>query len=136
MKGTGFAIVLLAGANLFVLLCVCLLLTSHLAPRNGFKMKAAHSHFVIGSYDRAQSHIITVLPGDSPRVFMEDHEVSGGLEGVDAELDAWKTATPSTVTIILVCDEAVSVGTMQQLADKVLSHGFTCALFGRPASDE
>lgn len=137
LKGSGFAIIILAGVNLFVLLCMCLLLTSYRAPRHGINVRPAASHFILGAYDRSQSHIITITPGDPPRFYLEDHEIAQGLQGVDAELDAWQnTAAPSSVTIIIVCDEAVSVGAVQQLADKVLSHGYTCAFFGRPAPDE
>ena len=136
LKGSGFAIIILAGVNLFVLLCMCLLLTSYRAPRHGFSVKPAVSHFVIGAYDRSQSHIITVLPGNPPRIYLEDHEVPLGMDGVDAELDAWQCPSPAGVTVIIVCDEAVSIGAAQQLADKVLTHGYTCAFFGRPTTDE
>ena len=136
LKGSGFAIIILAGVNLFVLLCMCLLLTSYRAPRHGLNVRPAVSHFVIGAYDRSQSHIITITPGEPPRLYLEDHEIANGMEGVDAELDSWNTATPANVTIIIVCDEAVSVGAVQERADKVLSPGFTCAFFGRPAQDE
>lgn len=136
LKGSGFAIIILAGVNLFVLLCMCLLLTSYRAPRHGLNVRPANSHFVIGAYDRSQSHIITVTPGNPPRIYLEDREIPHGLDGVDSALSAWETPTPASVTVIIVCDEAVAVGAVQQLADKVLSHGYTCAFFGRPALDE
>lgn len=136
LKDAGFAIIISAGVNLFVLLCVCVLLTSYRAPRFGINVCPPSSHFVIGAYDRSLSHIITVTPGETPRFFLENREVAGGLEGMDAALDEWQCATPSQVTVIIVCDEAVSVGAVQQLADKVLSHGYNCAFFGRPALDE
>lgn len=136
LKGSGFAMIILAGVNLFVLLCMCLLLTSYRAPRHGLNLRPATTHFVIGAYDRSQSHIITVTPGDPPRIYLEDREIAEGLEGVDEALDAWQTPTPAGVTVVIVCDEAVSVGVAQQLADKVLTHGYTCAFFGRPALDE
>lgn len=136
LKGSGFAIIILAGVNLFVLLCMCILLNSYRAPRYGINVRPAASHFVIGSYDRSFSHIITITPGETPRFFLEDREIANGLEGMDEVLDTWKCDTPSRVTVIIVCDEAVSVGSVQQLADKVLSHGYTCAFFGRPALNE
>lgn len=136
LKGSGFSIIILAGVNLFVLLCMCLLLTSYRAPRHGFNIRPSTSHFAIGAYDRSLSHIVTITPGHPPRFYVEDHEVANGLEGMDKELDAWANATPASVTVIIVCDEAVAVGDVQQLADKVLSRGYTCAFFGRPAPDE
>lgn len=136
LKGSGFAIIILAGVNLFVLLCMCVLLNSYRPPRFGINVRPAESHFIIGSYDRSLSHIITITPGETPRYFLEDREITEGLAGIDAVLDEWKCSTPSRVTVIIVCDEAVSVGSVQQLADKILTHGYTCAFFGRPALDE
>lgn len=136
LKSSGFSIIILAGVNLFVLLCMCLLLTSYRAPRHGFNIHPATSHFVMGAYDRSQSHIVTITPGNPPRFYVEDHEVAQGLDGMDETLDAWANPTPSSVTVIIVCDEAVAVGDVQQLTDKVLSRGYTCAFFGRPAPDE
>ena len=136
LKGSGFAIIILAGVNLFVLLCMCVLLTGYRPPRYGINVRPAPSQFAIDAYDRSLSHIITITPGDPPRFYLEDHEIAQGLQGVDAELDAWQCPSPAGVTVIIVCDEAVSIGAAQQLADKVLTHGYTCAFFGRPTTDE
>ena len=38
--------------------------------------------------------------------------------------------------VIIVSDEAVAVGIVQKVMEKVIKHGYTCALFGRPALDE
>ncbi len=136
LKGSGFAIIVLAGVNLFVLLCMCVLLTSYRAPRYGINLRPAESHFVLGSYDRSLSHIITITPGEIPRFFIESDEIPGGLDGMERILKSWEKPNPSHVTVIIVCDEAVSVGTVQQLADMILSHGYNCAFFGRPAHQE
>lgn len=136
LKDSGFAIIILAGVNLFVLLCMCVLLTGYRPPRYGINVRPAPSQFAIDAYDRSLSHIITITPGETPRFFLEDREVTDGLKGIDAVLDAWACPNPSRVTIIIVCDEAVSIGSVQRLADKVMSHGFTCAFFGRPSLNE
>ena len=136
LKGSGFAIIILAGVNLFVLLCMCLLMTSYRAPRHGLNVRATTSHYALGAYDRSQSHVITVTPGDPPRIYMEDREVAHGIEGLDSELDAWSASAPAGVTVIIVSDEAVAVGIVQKVMEKVIKHGYTCALFGRPALDE
>lgn len=136
LNGTGFAILIAAGVNLFVLLCMCVLLTSYRPPRYGVNIKPAASHFIIGAYDRSLSHIITISPGETPRFFLDDREVPDGLEGIGKQLTEWDCPTPSRVTIIIVCDEAVAVGSVQRLADKILMHGFTCAFYGRPSTDE
>lgn len=136
LKGSGFAIIVLAGVNLFVLLCMCVLLTSYRAPRYGINLRPAESHFVLGSYDRSLSHIITITPGEIPRFYVENDEIQGGLDGMEDVLKSWENPNPSHVTVIIVCDEAVSIGTVQQLADMILSHGYNCAFFGRPAHQE
>ena len=136
LKGSGFAIIVLAGVNLFVLLCMCVLLTSYRAPRYGINLRPAESHSVLGSYDRSLSHIITITPGEIPRFYVENDEIQGGLDGMEDVLKSWENPNPSHVTVIIVCDEAVSVGTVQQLADMILSHGYNCAFFGRPAHQE
>ena len=136
LKGSGFAIIVLAGVNLFVLLCMCVLLTSYRAPRYGINLRPAESHFVLGSYDRSLSHIITITPGEIPRFYVENDEIQGGLDGMEDVLKSWENPNPSHVTVIIVCDEAASVGTVQQLADMILSHGYNCAFFGRPAHQE
>lgn len=138
LTGSGFAILILAGMNLFVLLCVCLLLNNAQPPSFGVNVTPASTHFTIGSYDRSYSHIITVTPGTPPRFFSENTEIKGGMDGVDAVLGAWKDSAPmpSSVTVIIVCDEAVAIGVVYQLVDKVLTHGYRCAFFGRPDPSE
>lgn len=135
LKGNGFHIVVIALLNLFLLLCICVLLHHHRLPRYGANVRPAATHFVMGAYDRSTSHIITVTPGDTPRFFLEEKEIKGGLDGVEEILKTWDCASPNRVTVVLVSDEAVSVGTMQKLADMVLSHGFTCSFAGLPALD-
>lgn len=133
---TGTALLAVAGVNVFVLLCVCVLLTSYRPLLYGVNIQPAGTHHVMESYDRSGSHVITVSPGEVPRFFLEDREIDGGLDGIDAILDTWDCPTPSRVTVIIACDEAVSIGTIQALTDRILLHGFNCALSGRPANDE
>lgn len=136
LEGTGFAIVVIAGVNLFLLMCLCVLLAHHRTPRYGINVHPAASHFVMGAYDRSSSHILTVTPGESPRIFLEEEEVPGGLAGLENVLRRWDgVRPPSAVTVILMCDEAVAAGVVQRLTDAILSHGFTCVFAGRPALD-
>lgn len=132
LKTGGFAIIILAGVNLFVLLCMCVLLTGYRAPVFGLNVHPADTRFIIGAYDRDNTHIITVTPGDTPRYFLRNREIPNGAEGLDAELAAWKTNSTTPVTVIIVCDEAASAGALQQVADKVLAHGHHCVIYGRP----
>lgn len=134
LNGTGLPIVAAAGINLFMILCVCVLLQNHRLPRFGYNVKPYESHFVIDSYDRSVSHIITVTPGKTPRFFLEENEIPGGMEGIEECLRSWKNPEidSSLVTVNLVCDEAVSAGTLQQLTDMILRYGYTCVFSGRP----
>lgn len=136
LKGSGFPIVMLAGVNLFVILCMCVMITASRAPRHGIRIKETESHFIMGQYNRDLSHIITITPGVHPRLFLTDREVKGGMDGIDAVLDEWKIARPQNVTVILVCDEAVNIGTVQTLMDKILLRDFNCTFFGSPPSNK
>lgn len=124
-----------SGALLLLVLCACALLTNHLVPRFGMRVRPAESHFVMGGYDRSLSHIVTILPGDTPRFYDESTPVPDGMSGFAACLDSWKCDTPGRVTVILVIDEAVAAGTVQRAVDMILSRGYNCSFSGTPATE-
>ncbi|MBQ2813477.1 MAG: hypothetical protein IJE66_00535 [Akkermansia sp.] len=134
----GASILVLTGANLFVLLCVCVLLTNHLVPRYGCRVSPAESHFVMGRYDRDTAHIVSVAAGDEPRIYDGSMLVQEGVPGFAALLDDWAAATdiPKRVNVVLVFDKAVSSGTVQKLTDMVLTRGFSCSHAAVPALDK
>ncbi len=119
--------------NLFLVLCVCVLLPNHLGPHYGYTVQPQESHFVIGSYNRDFTHIVSVAPGDVPRIYVGSELVRGGYEGFQKRLESWNTGSPSRVTVILVLDKAVSAGVAQHLTDMVLSCGFSCSHAAVPA---
>ncbi len=132
----GPTILVVAGINLFLLLCMCVLLATHLLPRYGFNVRPAASHFVMSSYDRNQTHLITITSGMPPSYYLEGKMIAGGLNGVEQQLSSWDCVSPARVVVLLVADEAVPSGDVQRLADRVLMHGFTCMVAARldPAS--
>lgn len=119
--------------NLFLVLCVCVLLPNHLGPHYGYTVQPQESHFVIGSYNRDFTHIVSVAPGDVPRIYVGSELVRGGYEGFQKRLESWNTGSPARVTVILVLDKAVSAGVAQHLTDMVLSCGFSCSHAAVPA---
>lgn len=129
----GPAIVVAAGVSLFLVLCLMVLLTNHIVPSYGLRVRPAESHFVMGSYDRDLGHVVSVAPGDTPRIFVESRALEGGVAEFEQCLDSWDCPTPSRVRVLLVVDRAVPAGTMTELADMVLAHGFTCGFAGVPA---
>lgn len=134
----GYPIVFAAGANLFLLICFLVWLPVHRLPRFGMNVYSPESHFVMDSYNRNNLHIVTITPGDTPRVYTDGILLSGGLTALSAKLDEWSAATPGrkeNMTILLECDPSVSAGTQQKLIDMVLLRKFTCSLVGRPAVD-
>lgn len=135
LSSGGFAIVVIAFVNLFLLVCIFILLGLHRSPVYGMRISPAESHFVMGMYDRSMSHVITVTPGDPPRFFLEENELPGGMDGVEPLLKEWDCSAPSRVTVILVCDRAVPAGVIQKIADMVLMHGFRCTISGIPPKD-
>lgn len=135
LKDSATSVVALAGINLLLLLCLCVLLNTHRLPKYGVNICPAESHFVLARYDRSYSHVITVTPGEVPRLYLEDSEIVGGVEGLEPLLKQWDDGHPARVSVILVCDAAVPVGVVQKIADRVMLHGFNFSLSGRPAVD-
>ena len=133
LKEGGFPILAVAAVNLILIFCVCLLLPNHLGPRYGYGVQPQESHFVIGSYNRDFTHIVSVAPGDTPRLYVESELVRGGYDGFEKCLESWKTPNPSRVSVILVLHKAVSSGIAQRLTDMILSHGYTCSYAAVPA---
>jgi hypothetical protein len=133
LKEGGFPILAVAAVNLILIFCVCLLLPNHLGPRYGYGVQPQESHFVMGAYNRNLTHIVSVAPGDLPRIYVGSQLVPGGYEGFEQQLKSWETANPSRVSVILVLDKAVSAGAAQRLTDMILSHGYTCSYAAVPA---
>lgn len=132
LKEGGFPILVVAAVNLFLVLCVCVLLSNHLGPHFGYTVQPQESHFVIGSYNRDYTHIVSVAPGNTPRIYVGSELVRGGYEGFEKHLSEWKIANPSRVSVILVLDKAVSAGVSQRLTDMILSHGYSCSYAAVP----
>ncbi len=128
----GPSILVVAGVNLFLLLCMCVLLGTHLLPRYGVNVRPASSHFVMSSYDRDQTHLITVAPGMPPCYYLEGKMIPGGIEGVEEQLRAWDCPSPARVVVLIVADEVVSSCEVPRLAHLVLRPGFTCMMAARP----
>lgn len=133
LKNGGSPIVVIAVVNLFLVLCIGVLLTNHLTPRYGVAVQPQETHFTIGAYDRDFSHIVSVAPGDVPRIYVGAELVQGGYEGFEAQLKTWDSANPSRTMVILVIDKAVPSGVVQTLTDMILLHGFSCSYSGVPA---
>lgn len=133
LKEGGFPIVVVAAMNLFLVLCICVLLSNHLVPRFGYTVQPQESRFVIGSYNRDYTHIVSVAPGDEPRIYVGSELVRGGYEGFEQYLEQWKVTNPSRVSVILVLDKAVSSGVSHRLTDMILAHGYSCSYAAVPA---
>ena len=133
LKEGGFPILVVAAVNLFLVLCVCVLVSNHLGPHYGHTVQPQESHFVIGAYNRNYSHIVSVAPGDSPRIYVGAELVRGGYEGFEKYLDEWKDSNPSRVSVILVMDKAVSSGVAMRLTDMILARGYSCSYAAVPA---
>ncbi len=129
----GPVILVVAGINLFLLLCMCVLLGTHVLPRYGVDVRPAESHFVMTTYDRNQTHLITVTAGMPPCYYLEGKLIPGGLNGVEEQLRAWDCSSPARVVVLVVADDVVPSGDVQRLVDRILLHRFTCVMAGRPA---
>ncbi len=133
LEPMGFPIVVVSGLSALLLLGVCGLLGKHRVPQYGIDVLPAESHFTMSSIERDNTHTITISAGDTPRFFFDAQEVKGSWEELDKQLKALE-GNPS-VHIVLVQDEAVSIGTTQRIVDRILSYGYSCSLAARPALD-
>jgi hypothetical protein len=102
-------------------------------PRFGYTVQPQATQFALASYDRNLTHIVSVAPGESPRIYVGSELVRGGYAGFEKCLESWKVEHPSRISVILVLDKAVPSGVSQRLTNMVLSHGFTCSYAGVPA---
>lgn len=133
LHDTGRTALALCGISLLLVLCCCVLLTHHVAPRYGVRVRPAASHFTMGGYDRSQTHILSISAGDVPRLYDGSDRIPGDMQGVEKVLSQWAGETPSRVTVVLVADSAVTAGTLQTLTDMVMRHGMNCNLGAVPS---
>lgn len=133
LTDNGVSALLVSAVALILALGCCVLLTYHAGPRYGVRVRPEAAHFVMGSYDRSQTHIVSVAAGDEPRLYIGSELVPGGMAGIEEQLTRWDCETPARVTVVLVADRAVAAGTLQKLADMVLCHGFNCCLGAVPS---
>lgn len=133
LTDNGSSALVVSAVALILAMGSCVLLTYHVGPRYGVRVRPESSHFVMGGYDRSQTHIISVAAGDEPRLYVGAEQVPGGMAGIEEQLKLWDCENPARVTVVLVADRAVAAGTLQKLADMVLCHGFNCCLGAVPS---
>lgn len=133
LNDSGAFALVASGISLVLVLCCCVLLSNHLGPRYGVRVRPESSHFVMGAYDRSQTHIISIAAGDTPRLYIGSARVPGDMAGAEDLLAGWDCEAPSRVTVVLVADHAVTSGTVQKLTDMVLRHGFNCNIGAVPS---
>ncbi len=135
LPDTGFPIIIIAWANILLLLFVCALLKNHSLPQFGFDVVSSESHFNISRIDRTQTHFITITAGDKPRLFLDMTELPNSREEIVKALEGLAGKNASRTHIVIIQDEAVAVGAAQQIIDEILRLGYRCSLAARPARD-
>ncbi len=133
LEPAGFPVVVVSGLSTLLLLGVCGLLGKHRVPQYGIDVLPAETHFTMRSIERDNTHTITISAGDKPRLFFDAKELQGSWQELETQLKALE-GNPN-VHIVLVQDEAVSVGTTQRIVDRILTYGYSCSLAARPALD-
>ncbi len=135
LPDSGFPIIIIAWANILLLLFVCALLKNHSLPQFGVDVVSSESHFNISRIDRKQTHFITITAGDKPRLFLDTKELPNSQDEIAKALKALAGKNPTRTHIVIIQDEAVAVGATQQLIDEILRLGYRCSLAARPAID-
>lgn len=134
LKDGGWPLIVIAGINLMLVLCIIFVLRNHISPHFGVNVRMMSSHYVMGMVDREQSLILTITAGDEPSYYLGNKKVEGGRKELNKTLEALNAEDEARHTIIIVADEAVSVGNLQAVTDIILAHGYTCTLAARPPS--
>lgn len=135
LNDSGAAALAVSGVSLVLALCCSVLLVNHFVPCYGARVRPGTSRFIMGSYDRSQSHIVSIAAGETPRIYVGSELVPEGIRGLEPLLDAWKGNTPSRVMVVLMPDCAVSSGTVQQVVEMVMRRGMNCSIGAIPDID-
>lgn len=128
----GWPIVVMAVVNMLLVLCIIFMLRNHISPYFGMNVKMASSSFVMGSLNRDDTRVLTIAAGDSPRFYFGAKYVAKHWDGLESELKAFAQESHNQITIVIVADESVTVGTLQRTVDLILALGYNCTVAARP----
>lgn len=105
--------------DVFLLLLIFFLLGSNFILKSGISVKVPFSDSSLPSIDH--SHIITLAPGESLRLYFNEDRVT--LEELGEHLE--KNASADKVhQVIIRADQAAAFGSVIEISNLVLQHGY------------
>jgi biopolymer transport protein ExbD len=105
-----------------LLLLVFFVLSSNFVVKSGIPVDLPVSSSILPPI--SGSHIITVLPGSSPRLFFNEQEIA--FADLEAALDKDK-ASPDRRHVVILADRTAAFGVVMKISEAVTSRGFDLA---------
>jgi len=106
--------------DVLLLLLVFFLLSSNLVVRSGVPVDLPVSSSILPPVDK--SHVITVLPGNAPRIYLNEREIA--LSDLETYLDE---AKPDRRHVIIMADRTAAFGVVMRISEVVTARGFELA---------
>jgi biopolymer transport protein ExbD len=106
--------------DVVLLLLVFFLLSSNLVVRSGVPVDLPVSSSILPPVEK--SHVITVLPGNTPRIYLNEREIA--LSDLETFLDE---AKPDRRHVIIMADRTAAFGVVMRISEVVTARGFEAA---------
>lgn len=106
--------------DMVLLLLVFFVLSSNFVVKSGVPVDLPVSSSILPPANG--SHVITVLPGASPRLFFNEREIA--FADLEAALDE---ATPEHRHVVIMADRTAAFGVVMKISELVTSRGFELA---------
>jgi biopolymer transport protein ExbD len=106
--------------DVILLLLVFFVLSSNFVVKSGVRVDLPVSSSILPPVN--SSHIITVLPGSSPRLFFNEREIA--FADLEAALDQ---ASPERRHVVILADRTAAFGVVMKISELVTSRGFDLA---------
>ncbi|MFK5921500.1 MAG: biopolymer transporter ExbD [Verrucomicrobiota bacterium] len=105
--------------DVVLLLLIFFLLGSNFILKSGISVEVPFSNSSLPSIDR--SHIITLAPGESSRIFFNEDRVT--LDELNERLEK-NAATDKVHQVIIRADQSATFGSVIEISNLVLRHGY------------
>ena len=106
--------------DVVLLLLVFFVLSSNFVVKSGVRVDLPVSSSILPPVNG--SHIITVLPGSSPRLFFNEREIA--FADLEVALDQ---APPDRRHVVILADRTAAFGVVMKISELVTSRGFDLA---------
>ena len=106
--------------DVVLLLLVFFLISSNFVVRSGVPVDLPVSSSILPPVEN--SHVITVLPGSSPRLYLNEREIQ--LSDLEAALEE---AKPERRHVIIMADRTAAFGVVMRISEMVTARGFDLA---------